>query len=250
MSFRVVIPARHDASRLPGKPLVHVAGRPLIQHVCQRALESSAEEVWVATDDERVAEACGPLNVHTAITSRAHASGTDRIAEVAVRQGWSDQAVVINLQGDEPLMPPEAIDAAAEALTGDSQASMSTLAVRLFDVEPFRDPHVVKVVTDRTSAALYFSRAPIPRPRDPDVELPPEALRHVGLYAYRVEALRRLAAEPPCDMERAEGLEQLRALWLGMRIRVEVVEEVPHAAIDTPADVERVERLMAERGAL
>lgn len=245
MNFRVVIPARYGATRMPGKPLVEIAGRPLIQHVCLRALESAAAEVWVATDDERVARACEPLAVRVAMTSAAHACGSDRIAEVAGREGWADEALVVNLQGDEPLMPPEVIAAVAAALAADPEAALATAAARLFDPAAFRDPNVVKVVTDDTGRALYFSRAPIPWLRDPEAELPAEALRHVGIYAYRVGALRHLAAEPPCDMERAEALEQLRALWLGMRIRVEVVDEVPAASVDTPEDVRRVAELLA-----
>ncbi|MGH8224793.1 MAG: 3-deoxy-manno-octulosonate cytidylyltransferase [Gammaproteobacteria bacterium] len=245
MSFRVVIPARHGASRLPGKPLIEIAGRPLIQHVCERALASSAAEVWVATDDERIVAACAGLGVKTALTSTAHASGTDRIGEVVAREGWGDDDIVVDLQGDEPLMPASAIDAVAAALAADAEAGMATLAVRLHDAERFCDPHVVKLVTDGAGRALYFSRAPIPYPRDGGSDLPQEALRHVGLYAFRVATLARLVAEPPCDMERAEGLEQLRALWLGVRIRVEVVAEMPLAAVDTAADIARVERLLA-----
>lgn len=244
MQFRVVIPARYGATRLPGKPLMEVAGRPLIEHVCRRALESKAAEVWVATDDERVADACRGLDVRVMMTSAAHACGTDRIAEVAAREGWADEELVVDLQGDEPLMPAAVIDAVAAALAADGDAELATAAVRLFDPEAFRDPNVVKVVTDDAGRALYFSRAPIPWPRDPETDLPAEALRHVGIYAFRAGALRRLAAEPPCDMERAERLEQLRALWLGMRIRVEVVEDVPSASVDTPEDVQRVARLL------
>ncbi|MGH8426613.1 MAG: 3-deoxy-manno-octulosonate cytidylyltransferase [Gammaproteobacteria bacterium] len=245
MSFRVAIPARYGASRLPGKPLVMIAGKPLIAHVCARALASSASEVWVATDDERIAAACTPLGVKVAMTSTAYASGTDRIAELAAREGWAADEIVLNLQGDEPLMPPHAIDVTAGALAAAPQAAMSTLAVRLFDEESFRDPHVVKLVTDLAGYALYFSRAPLPRPREPLSGVPAQALRHVGLYGFRVATLARLALEPPCDLERAEGLEQLRALWLGLRIRVEVVDEVPMASVDTPADVKHVERLIA-----
>lgn len=244
MSFRVVIPSRYAAVRLPGKPLVEIAGRPLIQHVCERALESAAAEVWVATDDERIAAACERAGVKTAMTSGAHSSGTDRIAEVALREGWQEDDVIVDLQGDEPLMPARAIDTAAATLEADPDASLSTLAVRLFESARFRNPNVVKVVTDNRGYALYFSRAAIPRPREADAALPAQALGHVGIYGFRVGALRRLAAEPPCDMERAEGLEQLRALWLGMKIRVEVVEELPSAAVDTPDDVKHVARLL------
>ena len=247
MNFRVLIPARHDASRLPGKPLVDIAGKPLIRHVCERALESDASEVWVATDDERIAHACSGLDVQVAMTAATHASGTDRIAEVAAREGWDDDDMIIDLQGDEPLMPAGAINTVAEALAADPEAGLSTLASRIFDEDVFRDPHVVKVVLDKAGHALYFSRAPVPRPRDPDMSMPREALRHVGIYGFRTGALLRLANEAPCDMEQAESLEQLRALWLGMKIRVEVVEEIPSASVDTPADVERVAALLAGR---
>ncbi|HEX5314161.1 MAG TPA: 3-deoxy-manno-octulosonate cytidylyltransferase [Gammaproteobacteria bacterium] len=245
MSFRVAIPARYGASRLPGKPLVKIAGKPLIVHVCERALASAAAEVWVATDDERIAEACAGLDVKIALTSAAHASGTDRVAEVAAREAWAEDDIVLDLQGDEPLMPAMAIDAAAASLASDPRAAMATLAVRLFDVEAFRDPHVVKVVTDCSGNALYFSRAPLPRPREAASGVPEQTLRHVGLYAFRVATLARFALEPPCDLERAEGLEQLRALWLGMRLRVEVVADIPMAAVDTPEDVKQVEDLLA-----
>lgn len=245
MNFRVAIPARYGATRFPGKPLIEVAGRPLILHVCERALASAAAEVWVATDDERIAAACEGIGVKTVLTSAAHLSGTDRIAEVAAREGWADQDLVVNLQGDEPLMPPSAIDQVAAALAADPGANLSTLAVRIFDAGQFRDRHVVKVVTDRSGYALYFSRSPIPRPRDASSGMPEEALRHVGLYGYRVAALEAFAAEPPCDMERAEGLEQLRALWLGMKIRVDVAQEIPFAAVDTPADAGRAAKLLA-----
>lgn len=244
MSFRVVIPARHGSSRLPGKPLIEIDGAPMIRHTCARALESQAREVWLATDDERIAEAVRDMEVRVAFTSGAHASGTDRIAEVAEREGWEQRQIVINLQGDEPLMPARAIDAAANALSADPRAAMSTLAIRLHEAALFGDPHVVKLVTDGAGRALYFSRAPVPRPRDSDRELPSEALRHVGLYGYRVEALRRLSAEPPCEMEREEELEQLRALWLGMRIRVEIFDDIPLAAVDTADDVARIEGLL------
>ena len=247
MNFRVLIPARHDASRLPGKPLVDIAGKPLIRHVCERALESAASEVWVATDDERIAEACAKLDVRVAMTASTHASGTDRIAEVAAREGWDDGDLVVDLQGDEPLMPPDAINTVAGILAADPEAGLSTLASRIFEEEVFRDPHVVKVVLDGTGHALYFSRAPIPWPRDPGMDMPREALRHVGIYGFRAGALRRLANEAPCGMEQAESLEQLRALWLGMKIRVEVVDEIPSASVDTPADVERVTALLAKR---
>lgn len=246
MNFRVLIPARFGASRLPGKPLVEIAGKPLICHVCERALESNTDEVWVATDDERIAEACAPLKVQVAMTSSAHTSGTDRIAEVVAREGWDDEAIMVDLQGDEPLMPATAINTVAETLAADPEAGLSTLAARLFETERFRDPNVVKVVIDAAGRALYFSRAPIPWPRHADPKIPREVLRHIGIYGFRVGALRRLANEAPCALEQAESLEQLRALWLGLPIRVEVVDDIPGASVDTPADVERVAALLAD----
>ncbi len=221
---------------------------PLVCHTCRRALESGADEVWLATDDERIGAAVADMDVRLAMTSSAHASGTDRIAEVAARESWEEEAIVVNLQGDEPLMPAEAIDAVAGALSADPEAALSTLAIRLHEASLFQDPHVVKLVTDAAAHALYFSRAPIPRPRDTERDLPGEALRHVGLYGYRVAALRRLSAEPPCDMEREEGLEQLRALWLGLPIRVEIFEDIPLAAVDTAEDLARVEQLLRTAG--
>lgn len=248
MNFRVLIPARHDASRLPGKPLVDIAGKPLIRHVCERALESDADEVWVATDDERIADVCASLGVKIAMTSSAHASGTDRIAEVAASEGWDDDAILVDLQGDEPLMPATAINAVAQALAADPDAGLSTLAVRLFESERFRDPNVVKVVIDAAGRALYFSRAPIPWPRHADPgEMPREVLGHIGIYGFRAGALRRLASEAPCAMEQTESLEQLRALWLGLPIRVEVADDIPRASVDTPEDVQHVAALLAER---
>lgn len=247
MSFRVLIPARHDATRLPGKPLVDIAGKPLIRHVCERALESDADEVWVATDDERIAAACAALDVQVAMTSSAHASGTDRIAEVAAREGWDDNAILVDLQGDEPLMPASAINTVAQALAADPDAGLSTLATRLFEPDRFRDPNVVKLVIDAAGRALYFSRAPIPWSRGANTEMPREVLRHIGIYGFRAGALRRLASEAPCTIEQAESLEQLRALWLGLPIRVEVVDDIPSASVDTPEDVKHVATLLAEQ---
>lgn len=244
MNFRVLIPARHDASRLPGKPLVEIAGKPLILHVCERALESAAAEVWVATDDERIAAACTALEVRVAMTSPAHASGTDRIAEVAAREGWDENDILVDLQGDEPLMPPTAINTVAEALAADPEAGLSTLAARLYEAERFRDPNVVKVVVNAQGRALFFSRAPIPWPRNAGLDIPREVLRHIGIYGFRVGVLRRLANEAPCALEQTEALEQLRALWLGLSIRVAVIDDIPSASVDTAADVERVAMLL------
>ncbi len=234
--FYVVVPARHASNRLPGKPLEDIAGRPMISWVCERALASGATEVCVATDDERIAAACHDTGASVEMTSADHESGTDRIAEVAARRRWTGDAIVVNLQGDEPLMPPRLVAQVAEVLRDDPEASVSTLVTPLESEEEWRDPNVVRVVLDRAQRALYFSRAQIPWPRDGDVR---DAVRHVGLYAYRVSALLELASTPPCDLEQIEKLEQLRALWLGMKIAVATAAEVPPRGVDTQADLER-----------
>lgn len=242
MNFRVVIPARFNSQRLPGKPLIKVVGRPIICHVIDRALESEAADVWVATDDERILKVCEESGAKTALTSDSHISGTDRIAELARREGWPEDSIVVNLQGDEPLMAPSAINQVADALITNQQASIATLASRIHNLEEYRDPNVVKVVATRQGRALYFSRAPIPAVREylPGEELPALAMRHVGLYAYRVESLLRLSSQPVCELERMEALEQLRALWLGMTIQVELAVDPIAVGIDTAADLDRV----------
>lgn len=241
--FRVVIPARYASERLPGKPLVELAGRPLIEHVYRRAVESGAGEVLVATDDARIAAACEAFGATAVMTGSQHASGTDRIAEVAALRGWDDDAVVVNLQGDEPLMPPELIARTAAALRAGA-ADVATLAAPIGDAAEFSNPNAVKVVCDARGRALYFSRAAIPARRT-EVTEAPLGLRHIGLYVYRVGALRTLAATPPCALEQIEKLEQLRALWLGMSIAVEVVEAAPPGGVDTPEDAVRVAPLLA-----
>jgi 3-deoxy-manno-octulosonate cytidylyltransferase (CMP-KDO synthetase) len=242
-----VIPARYGSTRFPGKPLALLAGRPLIAHVVARALGARLPgRVIVATDHPRIAEAARAAGAEAVLTRAAHPSGTDRVAEV-VRLLAGPAEVVVNLQGDEPLVPAAAIDRAAEPLLTDMAVDMATLA-HIVDEEAARDPNAVKVVRDASSNALYFSRHPIPYIRERAG--PPLAhLRHIGIYAYRRDVLLRLADTPPTPLEQAESLEQLRALELGLTIRVEVVDWAAHG-VDTPADLERVATLLrGESGA-
>lgn len=255
MSFRIVIPARHDAQRLPGKPLRPLLGRPLVEHVWRRAMDSGAREVVVATDDERIARAVRAFGGDTEMTDPALPSGTDRCAAVAEARGWDEDDIVVNLQGDEPLMPPRVLRQVADLLAGDAVAGLATLCAPLATLEDFLDPNVVKVVMGEDGGALYFSRAPIPWDRDHGRrgEAPAlgaqtsfrHAFRHLGLYAYRVDALARLTATPPCELERIEKLEQLRALHHGIRIRIDVALEAVGPGVDTHEDLARVEALMA-----
>jgi 3-deoxy-manno-octulosonate cytidylyltransferase (CMP-KDO synthetase) len=247
LSFRVVIPARFDSSRLPGKALLPLAGKPMLQWVHERARASRAAEVVVATDDERIASAARGFGADVALTARTHLSGTDRIAEVAATRGWLDDDVVVNVQGDEPLIPPVVIDQVAKLLTTHARADIATLAVKLDSPADLQDPNVVKAACDAGGRALYFSRAPVPWNRDAPTTLTGAHLRHVGIYAYRVAALRRLAALSPTRLEQIEKLEQLRALEHGMEIRVALAVERPLADVNTAADLERAERALQLR---
>jgi len=245
-SFVVAVPARYAASRLPGKPLRLLGGEPLVRRVAERALQAGAAEVWVATDDARVAAAIeGLAGVHVAMTSDAHVSGTDRLAECARVAGWTADTVVVNLQGDEPFAPAAGIRAVAQLLAGD-EARMSTLAAPITEVHELFDPNVVKLVRDDTGHALYFSRAPIPWHRDAfaasRAAMPEgEWLRHIGIYGYRAGFLQQFAAMPPGRLERAESLEQLRVLEAGYRIAVTLTPEQFPPGIDTPEDLLRAE---------
>ncbi len=248
--FVVAIPARYAASRLPGKPLRLLGGEPLVLHVARRALAAGAREVWVATDDARIADALAGSGVRIAMTSPDHASGTDRLAECASLARWSDDVVVVNLQGDEPFAPAAGIRAVAESLVA-SGAPMSTLATPIDDISALFDPNTVKLVRAGSGDALYFSRAPLPWPRDAfarDREtLPPDGawLRHIGIYAYRAGFLKLFATLPPSPLERIESLEQLRALEAGHRISVEIAPAAFPPGIDTPEDLDRAERHLA-----
>lgn len=252
-AFVVAIPARHAASRLPGKPLRLLGGRPLVQHVAEKALLAGAEAVWVATDDARIAEVVdGIAGVHVAMTAASHPSGTDRLAECARIAGWGDEVRVVNLQGDEPFAPASGIRAVAELLAA-SGAEMATLATPIDDPHELFDPNVVKLVRNARGDALYFSRATIPWHRDAFAvsrERMPEGewLRHIGIYGYTAGFLRRFAVMPAGTLERIESLEQLRVLEAGYRIAVALTPEQFPPGIDTPQDLARAEaRLAAAR---
>lgn len=250
MSFKVVIPARLESSRLPGKVLLDIGGRALLSHVIDRAGESAAAEVWVATDSPEVlklAESCG---VQAALTRPDHHSGSDRIRELADAQAWDDDTILVNLQGDEPFLPAALIDAVAERLDQDAAVDWATVATPIPRASEYFDPNAVKVVLDANGFALYFSRAPIPwdRQHSPQRDLPANmpALRHIGLYAYRLGALRRYCAAPQADIEQTECLEQLRALAMGMRIAVAVTDKPPPVGVDTPEDLERLRQALEQ----
>ena len=252
--FVVAIPARHGSTRLPGKPLLPIAGVPMIVHVARRALLAGAREVIVATDDQRIVDALDGSGVHVVLTRPDHASGTDRLAELAEMRGWDKATIVVNLQGDEPLAPASGIRAVAMALA-DSACPMATLPTPLQPAEELFDPNCVKLVCDAANHALYFSRAPIPWPRDAfmsDRESLPTGipfLRHIGIYAYRAGFLGTLAALPRTPLEIAESLEQLRALEHGHAIVVAIAPEPFPAGVDTPADLARVEQILARPAA-
>lgn len=249
-AFTVVIPARYASSRLPGKPLQEIAGQPMIQHVWQQACKSSAQRVLVATDDARIVEACRGFGAEVLLTRSEHNSGTDRLAEVASTLGLADDAIVVNVQGDEPLIPPAIIDQVAANLAAHPQAAIATLAEPIEAADSLFNPNVVKVVSDRNGLALTFSRAPLPWARDAfavDRQQLPAGVpyrRHIGIYAYRAQFLHDFVAWGPCWLEDSECLEQLRALWHGVRIHVADAVQRPPAGVDTPDDLERVRRLL------
>lgn len=250
MSFTVIIPARMASSRLPDKPLADIGGLPMVVRVAQRALQSEASQVVVAADDERIVAACTTHGVQALLTRQDHLSGSDRLAEACQLLGLPDDAVVVNVQGDEPLIPPALINEVARVLSERPDASMSTAAHAIGSVEEFTNPNVVKVVMDARQMALYFSRAPIPWWREGQSDsgfkaLPsPAPLRHIGIYAYRAGFLALFPTLPPAPIETMESLEQLRALWHGHRIAVHVTPEAPGPGVDTPQDLARVRSLI------
>lgn len=244
--FVVVIPARYASTRLPGKPLRLIAGKPMLQHVHERAIASGAAEVVVATDDERIVRAAEAFGATVCMTHSNHPSGTDRLAEVSRLRGWPDDRIVVNLQGDEPLLPAELIDQCA-ALLGSGAVGMATLASPFQSRTEFDDPNVVKVIVDDQHNAIYFTRAAIPYARSPQtVEKAMDcALHHHGIYAYRVDVLHRIVAAPRSPLEISEQLEQLRAITLGIRIRVGMPRVRPGPGVDTEADLARIGELLA-----
>ena len=259
-AFNVVIPARFASTRLPGKPLADICGQPMILHVVSRALDSGAAEVVVATDDERVAETVSGVGYEVALTRADHASGSDRVMEVATQRGWKEDVRVINLQGDEPLIPPSVIVQVAELLEGPGSVEVATLCEPLAGRSALFDPNVVKVVRSQQGLALYFSRAPVPYARDEfaaaktgsaEVELLPRPdlwFRHIGIYGFTVRSLSRFVGLPQSALESTEALEQLRMLDFGMAIRVEeAVAPVP-GGVDTPQDLTRVREVVGAAG--
>jgi 3-deoxy-manno-octulosonate cytidylyltransferase (CMP-KDO synthetase) len=248
VGFTVLIPARLASTRLPDKPLADIAGRPMVVRVAERARRSAATRVVVAADDLRITEACKAHGVEALLTRNDHASGSDRLAEACELLRLSDRDVVVNVQGDEPLIDPLLIDAVAALLEAKPAASMSTAAHPIADVAEFTNPNVVKAVLDAEGFALYFSRAPVPWWRDGfaagAMALPsPAPLRHVGIYGYRAGFLRQFPRLAPAPMEQTEALEQLRAMWHGHRIAVHVTPDAPGVGVDTPEDLERARAL-------
>jgi len=249
MHFKVVIPARFASTRLPGKPLADIHGKPMVLRVVELALRSGAEEVWVATDHAQVAEAVSAAGHNVLMTAPEHASGTERLAEVVQQLHWADDTIVVNVQGDEPLLDPRLIVDVATSLANHASADIATACHAVHDMASLFSQHVVKVVLDRMGYALYFSRAPIPYARDAFRDAPnrlPADLpvyRHIGIYAYRAHFLKTYQQLTPAAIEQFEALEQLRALWHGHRIAVAVTDLAPPAGVDTPEDLQEVSTL-------
>lgn len=245
MSFTVVIPARYASTRLPGKPLLDIAGKPMLQHVYERALQSDASAVYIATDDRRIYDAALTFTNNVCMTSASHQSGTDRIQEVAKQLGLAEGEVVVNVQGDEPLIPPSAINQVAKSLGDHRDAGIASLYEAITSKDEFSNPNIVKVVTDLAGFALYFSRASIPFERD-DVASAPEPLgkRHIGIYAYRVATLNEYVNWEQAPLEISERLEQLRAMSHGVRIHMQEASEKMPAGVDTPEDLEAIRRFL------
>lgn len=253
MSFKVVIPARYASTRLPGKPLLDIAGKPMIQRVYEQACLSGAEEIVIATDDSRIQQVAQDFGARVVMTSAEHPSGTDRLQEVAHSLGLSDQDIIVNVQGDEPLIPPEVIDQVANNLARVQEAGIATLCEQISDIKDVFNPNAVKVVFDANGMANYFSRAPIPWNRDQFAK--PEALesipdntqyyRHIGIYAYRVSFLHSYVQWQPSMTELCESLEQLRALSNGVRIHVEQAVKSPPPGVDTEEDLQHLIALLA-----
>lgn len=253
VKFTVVIPARYASSRLPGKPLADIGGKPMVVRVAERAVKSGAAEVIVATDHDAIARAVERHGYNVMMTRADHETGTDRIAEIVVRRGYGPRSIVVNVQGDEPMISPALIRRVAENLAAHREAQIATACHRLHDAAALIDPNVVKVVLDNAGLALYFSRAPIPYARDAHaggIASVPAGLpvyRHIGIYAYRAAFLSAFGKLAPAPIERFEALEQLRALAHGYRISVAITRTAPHPGIDTPQDLQRVQRLLAGR---
>lgn len=250
MSFTVLIPARLASTRLPNKPLADISGAPMVVRVAQRAMQSTAARTVVATDSTEIIEKCAAFGVSAVLTRADHPSGSDRLAEACSVLGLADDDIVVNVQGDEPLIDPALIDAVARLLNDRPDCAMSTAAHSIDQLADFLNPNVVKVVLDAHQTALYFSRASIPAGRDfagkawwESGSLLPKPLRHVGIYGYRVGFLRQFPSLPQAPLEQLESLEQLRALWHGHRIAVHITDDAPGPGVDTPEDLERARKL-------
>ena len=240
--YQIIIPSRYASTRLPGKPLLEIAGKPLIQHVYEAARASLAERIIIATDDERIRNSAMAVGAEVIMTSSHHNSGTDRLAEVVALMNESDDSIIVNLQGDEIGMPASLLNQVASALHSNPEKSMATLCAPITDTADYNNPNIVKVVFDNRNTAMYFSRSPLPWSKQGDV--PAGAYRHIGLYAYRCGFLKKFSATPVCQMERSESLEQLRALFHGMKIHVELACDHPGIGIDTPEDLEKARNLI------
>lgn len=241
MKTILVIPARYRSTRLPGKPLLPIAGKPMIQRVHECARESGFEHIIVATDDDRIRETCEAFGADVCMTSTAHETGSDRLAEVVSIRQFDDEDIIVNLQGDEPLTPAVNLHQVADNLAANPQAMIATLSTPITHEKEYTDPNIVKVVTDHAGMAMYFSRASIPFQRDPEAPATDFVHRHIGIYAYRAKYLRDFVNMDSCQLEQLEKLEQLRAMWYGTRIHVAQARVVPGGGVDTAEDLAAVE---------
>jgi len=239
-----IIPARYASTRLPGKPLLDICGQPMLQHVYQQAKKSSMDKIIIATDDQRIFDRMTELNCEVCMTSKEHRSGTDRLAEVALKMQLADDDIVVNVQGDEPLIPPEVIDQVANLLINNQQAGMSTLSTTITSNNSLKDPNVVKVISNINGEAIYFSRASIPWDRDSKHQNNPIYQRHIGIYGYRAAFLQKFSDWLPCELETIESLEQLRVLWHGEKIQIAEAISVPPEGVDTEDDLNAVRAIL------
>lgn len=248
LEFKVVIPARYASTRFEGKPLVDICGKPMLQYVYECAGKSGAQQVVIATDDERIQQAAESFGAEVCMTSPDHPSGTDRLAEVSLKYGWDINDIVVNLQGDEPLTPPSILRQVALNLADHPKAGIATLSTPIQSARDVQDPNIVKVVTDAEGYALYFSRSPIPYQRDTANQISDEQARnyrrHLGIYAYRVSFLHSYSNMQACELEMTEKLEQLRALYSGIAIHVDEAVDLPGPGVDTPDDLVAVKNLL------
>lgn len=244
-NFKIVIPARYESSRLPGKALLDIHGKPMIQHVYERALLTHASEVIIATDSEDIAAVAKKFSATVCMTRSDHVSGTERLSEVVDQQNWADDSVIVNVQGDEPMIPPQIITQVAENLIAHPEAACASLMTAFTDEQSITNPNMVKVVVDKNGFALYFSRSVIPFIRDPEHATTVNYHWHIGIYAYRADLLRNYSKLPVCELETIEKLEQLRLLWNGYKIHMAEAIEIPEHGVDTKQDLEHVRSLLS-----